>query len=303
LPFRQAVRRRVSMFWLVVPAIAMVSLAIAGARAETATVKIEEVDTEHMFGFTEGSEIGSKGETELLNESTGHFGKGSGSYRQLATTFEVKHTLTDRFRVSGAATVAYYGISTVSGLDDRQQAVLQSASFTARYRALDHSQAPFALTFSVETFRGFVDDTSGARADNVGAVFAALADRELVPDRLFAAFNLTYEIERTRLFGNSDVTRESTFGVSAALAGRTVNGLFVGAEVRYLRRYDGLPLSDFAGQAVYVGPTVYARLGEQALISAAWNVQVWGAQAHGFGGLELTHFDRHQALLRLGVQF
>jgi hypothetical protein len=44
-------------------------------------------------------------------------------------------------------------------------------------------------------------------------------------------------------------------------------------------RYDGLGLDGFAGQALYIGPTFYATFGERYFVSAAWNVQVWGAVA------------------------
>src|SRR5262245_4279032 len=35
--------------------------------------KAGEVDPEHMFGFTEGSDIGEAGEKELATDSTGRF--------------------------------------------------------------------------------------------------------------------------------------------------------------------------------------------------------------------------------------
>ena len=269
------------------------------AQAEPVAGKFVEVDTEHMFGFTEGSEIGEKGETEFMSETTGHFGKSRGSYSQVASTLEAKYTLTDRFRVSGAATFAYYDISGVPGMDDRRQASVQSISFGARYRLLDHQQAPFALTLSAEPRRGFVDEWTGAPADEIGAVFAALVDRELIHDRLYAAFDLSYEPERTR----PEISRQATFGVGAAVTGLTAARVFVGVDVRYFRQYDGLPLNAFAGQALYLGPTFYANLGPHALISAAWETQVWGAVSGALAGLDLVHFDRHQVRLRLAVSF
>jgi hypothetical protein len=70
--------------------------------------------------------------------------------------------------------------------------------------------APFALTLSLDPRRSFVDETSGARVKEIGAVFAALADREFVADRLFGAFNLIYEMARTRLPESFDTSREAT---------------------------------------------------------------------------------------------
>jgi hypothetical protein len=258
LLFGRAVRG--SLVWLAATIFATVPIATPTVHAESDKSRAREVDTEHMFGFTEGSEIGEKDETELLSETSGRSGKVSGSYKQLASMIDAKYTLADRFRVSAAATLAYYDVSGVTGLDNRRQASVQSISFSARYRFLDHQDAPFALTLSAEPRWGFVDETSGARADLIGTVFAALADHELVAERLFGALNLSYGPQRTRLHGSPDISREATFGMGAALTALTLHGIFVGGEVRYFRQYKGLPLNHFAGQALYVGPTVYAIL-------------------------------------------
>ena len=37
-------------------------------------------------------------------------------------------------------------------------------------------------------------------------------------------------------------------------------GFFLGGEARYLRRYEGIGLEEFAGQALFVGPTAYFQL-------------------------------------------
>jgi hypothetical protein len=98
--------------------------AVAPAQAEPrrAAHGASEVDTEHMFGFTEGSDIGGLGEKELETDSTGRFGRAAGSYSNIATAFEAKYTFTEYFRVSAAATVSFYDITGVNGFDDRRQA-------------------------------------------------------------------------------------------------------------------------------------------------------------------------------------
>jgi hypothetical protein len=65
-----------------------------------------EVDTEHLFGFTEGSDIGHKGEKELESDSTGRFGRLGGSYNNVAAAFEAKYTFAERFRLSAVATAS-----------------------------------------------------------------------------------------------------------------------------------------------------------------------------------------------------
>src|SRR5215475_4322554 len=151
------------------------ALGAAGVRAD----KNGDVDTEHMFGFTEGSDIGAKGERELETDSTGRFGRLGGS-NNVATALEAKYSLSDRFRLSAVATVAYYDISGVSGIDDRRHGALESISFDARYRLFDRGRAPFGLTLSVEPHWGFANDVTGAPAQQQRAVFRVLADRELI---------------------------------------------------------------------------------------------------------------------------
>jgi hypothetical protein len=265
--------------------------------------KAGEVDTEHMFGFTEGSDIGEAGEKELETDSTGRFGKLDGSYNNVATALEAKYSFSDRFRLSAVATVAYYDIADVSGFDDRRQAALQSVSFDARFRLFDREHAPFGLTLSVEPRRGFTDEMGGERADQYGAEIRMLADRELIPGRLFAALNVSYEPEQTRLRASGETLRESMLGIGAAVAMQVMPKVFIGAEARTLRHYEGLGLNSFAGQALYIGPTFYATFGQGYFLSAAWNVQVWGAVAGTSGALDLVNFERHQAKLRVGVAF
>jgi hypothetical protein len=275
----------------------------ASAETRKHAHKTGEVDTEHMFGFTEGSDIGEAGEKELETDSTGRFGKPGGAYNNVATALEAKYSFSDQFRLSAVATVAYYDITGVDGIDDRRQGALQSLSFDARFRLLDREHAPFGLTLSVEPHRGFTDEMSGAPADQYGAEFRVLGDRELISGRLFAALNVLYEPAQTRLRGSGETLRESTLGIGAALAMQVMPNVFVGAEARSLRHYDGLGLNNFEGQALYIGPTLYATFGERYFISAAWNVQVWGAVAGSSGALDLVNFERHLLKLRGGVSF
>ena len=273
LPLRNASLRTPSCTMvLVLLAVLAAANAAHGAPAKRAD-KTAEVDTEHMFGFTEGSDIGEAGEKELEADSTGRFRRLGGSYSNVATALEAKYSLSDRLRLSAVATVAYYHIAGADGLDDRRQGALQSVSFDARYRLFDREHAPFGLTLSVEPHWGFTDETSGAPADQYGAELRLLADRELIAGRLFAALNVSYEPEQTRLRASGEMLRDSTLGVAAALALQVMPSVFIGAEARNLRHYEGLGLNSFAGQALYIGPTFYATFGRGYFLSAAWNVR------------------------------
>lgn len=59
----------------------------------------------------------------------------------------------------------------------------------------------------------------------------------------------------------------------------------------------------FAGQAVFMSPTFYAKFSEQLWISAVWNIQVAGSAAAQVGPQDLSNFERHQVKLRFGYNF
>jgi hypothetical protein len=97
--------------------------------------------------------------------------------------------------------------------------------------------------------------------------------------------------------------REPTIGISGAVAFQAVSNLFVGAEARYLRQYEGLDFKAFEGHALFIGPTLYVKVSDHLSVSAAWDVQVAGKAHDEPGHLDLENFERHQAKLKLIAQF
>ena len=272
-------------------------------RAGDDKTRTDPFDTEHLFGFVEGADIGGKGETELVIDSSLRAGKSGGSFADTASELEIKYTAFENFRISTAATLAWYDIAGVPGIADVRRAAIQSLASDARFRVLDRAQAPFGLTVSVSPHWGFVDETSGVRIDHFGAEIQALVDRELVPDQLVGAVNLLFANDRARLLASDGVEHESLLGAGAALAAQIGPGLWLGGEARYLRDYSGAALNVFSGQAVYIGPTVYMRFGRTAFISAAWDFQIQGRAVAVPGALDLTNFARMQGKLRFGLAF
>src|SRR6266404_3149020 len=80
-------------------------------------------------------------------------------------------------------------------------------------------------------------------------------------------------------------------------------GFLAGGEVRYLGKYEGIGLEEFAGQALFVGPTAYLQLSERSRLTIAWSAQAWGRAAGSTAALDLVNFERHQARLIFGVNF
>jgi hypothetical protein len=281
----------------------IIAIATAPIHAGGAKTLTDPVDTEHLFGFIEGADIGGMGEREIVIDTTLRAAKSTGSFANSASDLEFKYTAFENFRISAAAALAYYDIAGVTGISDARRAAIQSLSFDARFRLLDRSQAPFGLTLSVAPHWGLVDETSGVRTDHFGTEIHLFADRELAPDRLVGAINLLFANDRARLLASDGIEQESLLGAGAALAAQVLPGLWLGGEARYLRDYRGPALNVFSGQAVYVGPTLYARLGRKAFVSAAWDMQIRGRAIAAPGALDLANFERHQAKLRFGFEF
>jgi hypothetical protein len=134
-----------------------------------------------------------------------------------------------------------------------------------RYRIVDRAHASFGLMIEAEPHWGRVDEVTGELVDRYGVDLALAADKELVPNRVVAAFNLLYlpEIARSRVTGIW--SRQATIGVATALMAQIAPDVFAGIEARYLRSYEGLGLDGFAGHAFFVGPTIYMRSCPRAL--------------------------------------
>jgi hypothetical protein len=263
--------------------------------------KSADVDTEHIFGFTEGSDIGGAGEKEAEIETFGHFGKRTGLYAATSTALIYKYSPADHVRIAPFIAFASHNIGNVPGLDNRSQWMFEASGAELRYRLSDREKGPVGITLSATPVYSRVDAGSGAPVEQYGVEATVLIDKELIPNRLFAAVNISYEPEWTRMRPGVGWERDSTFGVGGALSVKLYSGLFVGAEARYFRKYEGTGLNTPVGDALFVGPSVFMKLSKQWFASAAWNTQVAGHAVGGPGHLDLINFERHEIRLRLGV--
>lgn len=263
----------------------------------------EGIDTEHIFGFAIGSDIGNVGEREFQSQTTGRFSKDDGRYRAVGQQVELEFVPASNFRVEIGSSFAAHDINGVTGFADRSQLAWQGVSVDLRYRFLDKDVAPVGLTFAVESHADRVDDSTAALVRNFGAEMTLAFDRELVPNLVVAALNLSYQPEWTRFLATGQAEQESTIGAAIAVMARVRPGLFFGGEARYLRKFEGIGLDAFAGHALFIGPTAYFQLSKRSRLTAAWSVQAWGRPAGSAAGLDLVNFERHQAKLVFGVNF
>jgi hypothetical protein len=188
-------------------------------------------------------------------------------------------------------------------LDDRRQLAFDHVAVEFRKRLLDRATSPFGLAIIAESHVGLIEDSTGERVNKAALDLTVAIDKELVRDRLYGAVNFFYTPEYARSRSTREIERESVAGVSFALMQRLAPQFFLGAELRYERAYEGLALNRFGGEALFVGPILYATLSHNVALSAAWLAQVAGRALGESGGLDLENFERHRARLKLVVEF
>jgi hypothetical protein len=263
----------------------------------------EGIDTEHLFGFMIGTDVGSTGEREFQSQTTGRFSKSGGRYRAINQELELEFVPARNFRIEMGTSFASHDINGVPDFEDRRQLAWQGVSVDFRYRFLDRDTGPFGLTVDVETHADRIDESTAAVVRNYGTGLALAFDRELVPDFAVAALNLIYQPEWTRFVGTGAAEQESTVGAAFAVMAQMRPDFLLGGEARYLRKYEGIGPQEFAGHALFVGPTAYFKLSQSSRLTLAWSFQAWGRSARSMPALDLIDFERHQARLVFGVNF
>jgi hypothetical protein len=261
------------------------------------------IETEHLFGFMIGTDVGNVGEREFQSETTGRFARNGGSYRAVGQELELEFVPVRNFRVEVGSTFASHVTSGIPGISDQRRLSWQGGSLDLRYRLLNRDTDLLGLTLALEAHAHRLDETTAEAVRNYGTEFTLAFDRELVPNRLVAAFNLIYQPEWTRFAGRGAEEQESSMGAALGVMAQLQPGVFFGGEARYLRKYEGIGLQELAGQALFIGPTGYFQLSKRSRLTASWSVQAWGRPAGSSTALDLVNFERHQARLVFGVNF
>ncbi len=265
--------------------------------------RAEGIDTEHIYAFMIGTDVGDLGEREFQSETTGRFSRQAGAYQAVGQQMELEFVPIKNFRIEIGTTLAAHNIESVPSFVDRTQVNWQGASLDLRYRFLDRETAPFGLTLALESHGNRIDETSAAPAHNYGTGLTLALERDLIPNRAVATLNLGYQPEWTRFAGAPTEEQESTLAIAFAVMAKLHPDFLFGGEVRYFRKYDGIGLGELIGQELFIGPTAYFQLSERARLTANWSVQAWGRPAGSNATLDLVNFERHQAKLVFGVNF
>jgi hypothetical protein len=288
--------------YLALATAACLQVSSAKAEEDAAPAKAREIDAEFIFGWTQGADVGELHEQELEFQNDIFVGKRAGRYSAVQSQVRYETSPFENLRIELGAPFIGHDITGVTNLDNRSAWAFQGFSAEARYKILSRDKASIGLTAGVEPHWSRVDDASGDAVQNYGAEFTLAADRELVEDRVYAATNLSFDLEIGRARGAPRWERQSNFGASLSLTRLWSSGVFFGGEARWLCAYNGV-LNRYAGQALFVGPTFLIAIGKQVKISGAWSYQITGGERGSRSALDLTDFSRHQATLRAEYNF
>jgi hypothetical protein len=263
----------------------------------------KELESKYIFGFTEGSDIGFEGERAIVSSSDLSFQRRHGSYNALEEEIEYETNPTPDLQLEPTVHVVHNQVQGVEGFANFTGANFGGLSTNFRYNAIGRGPgAPIGLTFTVEPEWSRVDD-GGKVVTTFEATGKILADTEIVPDRLYAAFNAIYTPEISRDFGSPNWMRAATLGVTTALVYRIAPNVVLGGELEYFRAHNSLGFDDFAGHALYAGPTLFVQLTNKILLRAAFSTQIAGHAAGEPFPLDLTNFSRNKALLYAEFEF
>ena len=295
--------------WLVLPGFA-VCIAASGALAEPSGTgpkgkekQGENVETENLFGFTVGSDTDEAGAKSVALETVGRFGKRGGQYSAVGSKLEFSYGITDNINAALGVFASYHSVSGVPRFADVDSGGFNGIGGEVRWRLVSREAAPVGITLHVEPSWQLRDDVTGLQGTKFGSENKLIFDTEFVKDRVLGAVNFLYEVERFREDGSAVWENQSRVGASAAIAFAILPKVFLGGEGRYMRVYDGLVANTYTGDGWFVGPTLFARIGSNGWISAAWNIQVAGHEVTRDLNLNLINFERHQVKLKAGIEF
>jgi opacity protein-like surface antigen len=264
------------------------------------------------FGYLYTADIAERGETELSLWATDRRGKGDGHYTAQDYRFEVERGISEHFQVSGYANFASHHVRGLDGEFERvdRDFALQGLSAEFKFRLVDPSKKGFGLAFYVEPGWARIATVTGARNTEYEFELKAIVEKDVVPDRLVWAANLTLEPEweREREVLAPGVVEQSTekeLGVEFAsgLSYKVTPKWWLGVEGRYHSVYPdwmhGLHRENYA---VYAGPSMFYDGGKWSL-TATWQPQLFGGPHAPGSSLEFEDHEKREFRAKLSYEF
>ena len=229
-----------------------------------------EVPGGDIFGFISPTDIGDPCSFAYAAEITGRAGKRDGRYFTATKKSQFAYTYSDQLSFAVSPFVSAFSWNDVSinrgilltsgaGVDRTSLATIDfdGLSAEASWRVLSRSvNQPLAITLSTEPRWFRRDAITGHRVEGRQIEVKLFADIAL-SERWFAAVNVIYGIGTQRLaIPGAELQKGSAYGVTSALTWQAykheaggVQGVFVGAEARYIAGFSGLTLDFRVGEA------------------------------------------------------
>ncbi len=254
----------------------------------------DRFDTEHIFGFAEGSDIGPQGEGEIESFTVGSFGASGGNFN-IGNDTSARYTITDELRLSVGTLTDYFHFSGVPSLRDRSAAEFSGITTEARWNILNRLTSPFGMSLSIDPEWRRTGTASARHDGNYSVTTALLIDKEVIPGKFFAALNLIHSASFLSLAGRWE--HDDTFSVILSGSYAITPEIVLGAEIiRENLAQNGC----LNAHALFIGPELFLRLDRNLTASVAWAAQIPDAAARQ---LDVVNFERHQLGLRFAYDF
>lgn len=299
--------RRALALCLLVPGLAQIACGPASAEP-----KPDEIDTEHLFGFTEGADAGDKGEQEVVLDTVTRIGKrrtgpGPTGYEAVSTKLGYQYNPADHLSVELGLFGDHHRVRNVLDLDDRNAGTFDGVSMEVKYQFLKSgTEHPFGLAVETRPRFARVLPIEGRGADIFDFENVLQFDWQIVPGKLWYGGNVSFDPAAGRQRGSGEGYRTSALTFSGVLITKLGDSTYLGPELRYARGYDGTFLNQLTSEALFLGPALHHRFTEKAWITVAYSPQIWGRDtdpALSGRGLGLNQFERHTLRVKAGIEF
>lgn len=260
-------------------------------------------EDKHVFGFTEGADIGDVGSREAEFTTTVAAGKRGGMFGAIQQEAAFEAAMTDRFGFQATVSGAAWRISQVPGVEDRNSAQFAGLALQPKFIVLRRGlDAPFGLALSLQPQWELAENATGEKISLFSMDSRLYLDHEFIPRNLLGAVNLVYAPEF-----HGGVGTGALFGASGALSWRVAEAVFAGGEAEVFAAHRSAGLGGYVGSALYLGPTAHVRIAPGASLALAWSAQVAAWPRHAAGGaLEAWNgadLARQRARIVFGVEF
>jgi hypothetical protein len=235
----------------------------------------DSFETKHIFGFTEGTDVGEAGGREAEFTTTANAVKrGGGRYQALQQEATYEAAPTSRFGYEATLHGVSQQTGDVPGLGNLNQTTFSGISATPKWLLLARGvDAPFGLAVTAQPEWDRIDPVTGVRANNFSIETKLLLDAELIEKKLYGAANLIFSPEVQNETGQG-ASQYALFGATAALTWRMTPTLALGGEIERYETFDSLGFIRTTGAATFLGPTLHWQVTPKSFVALAWSAQI-----------------------------